>query len=322
MMKLSQMFKIASRLGKVKFLGEQALFKVTQHVTYRCNLDCGFCSRKNTAAEELSFSQIKSMMDEFKEIGSVVWVFNGGEPLMREDIGELISYAREIDFYTVLVTNGTLIPEKQKDIQKIDQFEVSLDGSPETNDSIRGKGAHARTLKGLEVLKKIGKKTTLNTVLNKQDISDIDKVIKTAEQYDFQVKFQPITTHPQDKDHKTLKYYPSKKHMQTLVDWIIEQKQKGRPIASSTAYLKKVRETWPGGKTNLGCYAGKTHISIQPDGSVTPCCGKLNDIEIHPDYSQKKPYSQALKKLPDLKSCQDCLYSFNTEVNLKLNIPR
>lgn len=82
--------------------------RVTQEVTSRCNLRCKYCEVEGTG-NELDTPTIKAMMREFKSSGTISWGFTGGEPLLLEDIGELVSYAKKLGFITSLITNGLLL---------------------------------------------------------------------------------------------------------------------------------------------------------------------------------------------------------------------
>jgi len=84
------------------------------NTTNRCNLKCSHCYRdageKNE--KELTTKEAKLLIDQVVKAGFKIMIFSGGEPLMRDDIFELISYASKVGLRPVLGTNGTLISEK------------------------------------------------------------------------------------------------------------------------------------------------------------------------------------------------------------------
>ena len=88
--------------------------------TIKCNLNCAHCRRidSDEASErDITTSQAKNLIEQLSELGKSkptmpVMVFSGGEPLCREDIFDLISYAKTKELIPALATNGTLIDSK------------------------------------------------------------------------------------------------------------------------------------------------------------------------------------------------------------------
>ena len=78
-------------------------------LTYRCPLQCPYCSNPldfARAKEELTTAQWIDVFKQARAMGSVQLGFSGGEPLTRKDLPELIAAARELGFYTNLITSG------------------------------------------------------------------------------------------------------------------------------------------------------------------------------------------------------------------------
>ena len=74
-------------------------------ITHMCNLRCKHCyaAADNVIASEFSLEEVKKIVDELNSLGTVLIALAGGEPLMREDIYEIIEYIKskgmEIFFY-------------------------------------------------------------------------------------------------------------------------------------------------------------------------------------------------------------------------------
>ncbi len=64
-------------------LGSRVPLRVTQYITYRCNLDCLYCARHKSGEPELTTDEVKSLMTSFRKAGALFWGFNGGEALVR-----------------------------------------------------------------------------------------------------------------------------------------------------------------------------------------------------------------------------------------------
>jgi len=159
---------------------------VVWNVTKRCNLRCLHCyADAGKGEKEISLKKALSVIDDLSEFGVPVLLFSGGEPLLREDIFELIYYASKKGIRTVLSTNGTLIDRdtalRLKD-SGISYVGISLDGIGEVNDRFRGvKGAFEAALKGIENCKKAGIKVGIRFTMNKRNVSEIPKIFSLSE---------------------------------------------------------------------------------------------------------------------------------------------
>lgn len=95
-------------------------------LTYRCPLQCPYCSNPLDFArqdKELTTEQWIEVFRQARAMGSVQLGFSGGEPLTRKDLPELIRAARDLGFYTNLITSGIGLTES-----KLDAFsEAGLD---------------------------------------------------------------------------------------------------------------------------------------------------------------------------------------------------
>jgi MoaA/NifB/PqqE/SkfB family radical SAM enzyme len=117
-------------LLKNKMAGESVYpFYASFKLTSRCHFGCKFCNIKDEKQEDMPTARIKRILDNLSASSVILTSFEGGEPLLREDIGELLAYARQKDFY-LLFTTSERHPEKypMKEYAKyIDFFHVSID---------------------------------------------------------------------------------------------------------------------------------------------------------------------------------------------------
>lgn len=81
------------------------------HVTQRCNLNCTYCYNKKNLnlSKELDTKNIIKILNKLKKINVEVVNFTGGEPLLRNDIEEILKEAKKLKFNVCLLTNGTLL---------------------------------------------------------------------------------------------------------------------------------------------------------------------------------------------------------------------
>ncbi len=162
---------------------------VVWNVGQRCNLKCVHCYSQSKDIEypnELNTKDAKAMLDGLAEYGAPVILFSGGEPLMRKDLMELITYARDKGLRAVISTNGTLITEdKAEELKKfgLSYVGISLDGLRETNDKFRGiEGAFDDALQGIRNCMKVGIKVGLRFTINKRNAQDIPGIFKLIEE--------------------------------------------------------------------------------------------------------------------------------------------
>lgn len=110
--------------------------------TRSCNLCCLHCGATDERyAQELSTAQIKGVIDQLAALGVSMFAATGGEPLLREDMADILAYASHRGIKTGLATNGFLIDDRlAKRLQRVGVYSilVSLDGPREVHNDIRG----------------------------------------------------------------------------------------------------------------------------------------------------------------------------------------
>jgi len=117
-------------------MGYRVPLRVTQYITYQCNLSCRYCARHKSGGMELSTEEIKSLMAAFRKAGTLFWGFNGGEALGRDDIGELIDFGKSIDMFVSRSTNGTLLVKRYREIRNADVVNISFEGPKDIHDEL------------------------------------------------------------------------------------------------------------------------------------------------------------------------------------------
>ncbi|WP_291321875.1 heme b synthase [Desulfonatronospira sp.] len=165
-----------------------ALRLVAWEVTRSCNLACRHC-RAEAHLEpypgELDTLQAKALIDTFPQVGNPVVIFTGGEPLLRPDIFELVSYADSKGLRCVMAPNGTLITlENAKEIKSagIQRCSISIDGpTAGEHDDLRGvPGAFQQSMAGIEFLKSAGVEFQINTTVTKDNLDKFKDIFNLA----------------------------------------------------------------------------------------------------------------------------------------------
>lgn len=155
-------------------------------LTYRCPLQCPYCSNPLDFArshEELSTAQWIEVFRQAREMGAAQLGFSGGEPLVRQDLVELIGAARGLGYYTNLITSGIgLTEEKIASFADagLDHIQISFQAADEeVNNLLAGsKKAFAQKLAMARAVKKHGYPMVLNFVTHRHNIDNIDQIIR------------------------------------------------------------------------------------------------------------------------------------------------
>ncbi|ELZ91450.1 heme biosynthesis protein [Haloferax mucosum ATCC BAA-1512] len=157
---------------------------VVWNTTRRCNLYCEHCyagADLDPAQGELSTAEAKGLIDDLAAYDVPVLLFSGGEPLVREDLVELVEYATDAGIRAVLSTNGTLITEEKAAALRdagLSYAGVSVDGLRERNDRFRGKdGAFDAAVRGIENCLSVGLKTGLRYTITEHNAADMEDVV-------------------------------------------------------------------------------------------------------------------------------------------------
>ncbi len=155
-------------------------------LTYRCPLQCPYCSNPLDFArshEELTTAEWIEVFRQAREMGAAQLVFSGGEPLVRQDLAELIEAARGLGYYTNLITSGIgLTEDKIASFAEagLDHIQISFQAADEeVNNLLAGsKKAFAHKLEMARAVKKHGYPMVLNFVTHRHNIDNIDQIIR------------------------------------------------------------------------------------------------------------------------------------------------
>ncbi|WP_404365108.1 pyrroloquinoline quinone biosynthesis protein PqqE [Marinobacter sp.] len=161
-------------------------------VTYRCPLQCPYCSNPIDFArnrDELTTAEWASVLRQGRAMGAVQLGFSGGEPLVRNDLSELISEARSLGYYSNLITSGIGLTESRVlDFLDagLDHIQVSFQASdPELNNAVAGsRRAFEQKLAMARAVKEAGYLMVLNFVIHRHNIHQMNDIIDLCERLD------------------------------------------------------------------------------------------------------------------------------------------
>lgn len=161
---------------------------IAWETTAGCNLSCRHCRGSSTSqkpAGELTTREAMHFIDEISQMGKPILILSGGEPLVREDIYDLATYANKKGLPVALATNGTLVtPEVASRLKEVGirRISVSLDGaSPETHDDFRCMpGAFEGAMRGIDAIKQADISFQINTTITKRNLGEIPAILEMA----------------------------------------------------------------------------------------------------------------------------------------------
>jgi PqqA peptide cyclase len=244
-------------------------------LTHRCPLHCVYCSnpleliKRN---QELSKQTLVRLFQEAASLDILQVDFTGGEPLARPDIVELTHAARQAGLYVSLITSGLPLDEAKLAAlveAGLDHFQLSFQGaSEETAREISNTTSHPHKLHVLEWLKKHRIGVTLNFVIHRQNIDELDEMLEMVEEHK-----------PGCVEFASVQYYgwglanrvallPTRKQLEECVERLkkAEEQLKGttRVVFVVPDYYAKYPKPCVGGW-------GRKLMLVSPDGSVLPC---------------------------------------------------
>jgi radical SAM protein with 4Fe4S-binding SPASM domain len=156
------------------------------------------CDIPKHHTEELTTSQWREVIKDAHLLGASTVVFSGGEPLLRDDIFDLIFFTKNNGMNVCLVSNGLLI---NRDVAQrlaqsgIDVVNVSLEGPSQIHDYLRGQGTFQKALLALDNLKRYKIETTIASTVSRYNYKYLSYIIELAKRYGVRtVKFQPISS--------------------------------------------------------------------------------------------------------------------------------
>nr|O33506.2 RecName: Full=PqqA peptide cyclase; AltName: Full=Coenzyme PQQ synthesis protein E; AltName: Full=Pyrroloquinoline quinone biosynthesis protein E [Rahnella aquatilis] len=248
-------------------------------LTYRCPVQCPYWSNPLDFAKqekELTTAQWIKVFEEAREMGAVQIGFSGGEPLVRKDLPELIRGARDLGFYTNLITSGIGLTEKKIDAfaqAGLDHIQISFQASDEElNAALAGNAkAFQQKLAMAKAVKAHGYPMVLNFVLHRHNIDQIDKIIDLSIELD-----------ADDVELATCQFYgwaqlnregllPTREQIARAEDVVHQYREKMAGTGNLANLLFVTPDYYE--ERPKGCMGGwgAIFLSVTPEGMALPC---------------------------------------------------
>jgi MoaA/NifB/PqqE/SkfB family radical SAM enzyme len=280
----------------------------------------------------MNTEKLKSILLEMKKCGTKRVQFTGGEPMMREDIGEIIRYSKELGFFVGLSTNGHQIAGRLEELKGVDIVFLSYDGPGKAHVSLRGEQNLKEVYSALDCLKKEGIKVWTTTVVTKKNKNSIEDIVRFAKKNKILANFTRLefvlnsenSLHPLLEDVKELAL--SEEERKKVFRKLIDLKTAGYPIGCSFPYLYSVLE-WPYNNRitdsklvkRYRCWAGRAYGHLESDGKLYSCGWDSLRGSTGVDVLSKG-FKSAWKNLVFSKNCRSCSHACGVENNLLFSL--
>jgi AdoMet-dependent heme synthase len=320
-----KVFRIRDKIGLL-----EAPISVQWMATYKCNLKCKHCmvNAGKPVTNELSTDEIKTFIEDISKMGVKTFFVTGGEPLVRKDIFEVMSYAHKKGLKTGMATNGLLINKYKDEIQSLNlsAIMVSLDGLKESHKKIRGSNInYEELLESIRFLKtinipKVGICTTVNK-FNFDELESLKKLILSLQINEWRINIILPRGRAKIQGDKLLLNQEEQKR---LFKFIFNNKKLIKfSLCSEMGYFgkwnKKLR-----GNSYFFCSCGWTSCTLMANGDIMACpiYEKNNFIEDNiRQNSFKAIWENGLNKfrnLPLNEKCSHCKYLHNCNGGCKV----
>jgi MoaA/NifB/PqqE/SkfB family radical SAM enzyme len=240
----SLQYAFQNRLAKENIYPFYASFKIT----HKCSLKCPFCNVWMEKTPDLKTHDVFKVLDNIAESSIIVLSLEGGDPLLRKDLGKILEYAAKKPFYLFFTTNGHLIDKRpMNDYGKfIDYLHISID---EGHDNLE-------FFDRLEDWQTFGPEICVQMVVTKDTLSDLEDKVKRVYEVNARTVVMPAC-HLDGTDD----YYPKPENFKN--ELIRLKKKYKNTITTPKGYLDNIA------KTN-GC--STSSIIIDSDGGLFyPC---------------------------------------------------
>src|SRR4030065_1445134 len=232
-------------------------------LTYNCNLKCKMCPFWKRSNKDLSTETEKAILRRIYDSGACAIAFEGGEPLLRNDLVEILAFSRSLPLHTSLVTNGTLLESRIDEIASYINgvVYVSLDGLEKTHDTIRGvPGCFRKAVRGI-IASREKVSVTINTTIMNENLCEIEDMVKLAKELNTRISVTVAYEYCNAKVSA-----PTADEIAKIAGKLIEMKKKGYPLVNSISYFKVLAK-----EKNWRCSPWAL-VNVGPEGDlVLPC---------------------------------------------------
>ena len=249
-------------------------------LTYRCNERCIHCYLDHEDHGEMKTDEIKNVLEQLAQSGTLFLTLSGGEIFLRDDLFELLEFARSLHFDISLKTNALLIDaERARKLRALSvrRIQISIySAEPAVHDAItKVRGSLERTLTAIRFLQAEGLQVKIACPLMKQNLMAYRNVQALAAELGVPYVLDMTITPKMDGDMGLLQLRnPVQDLLPILQDPTLNPPSSSQDSAQ-TAQLTTGSATSSGIESHayedIPCSAGHNSCYISPYGEVFPC---------------------------------------------------
>ncbi len=262
----------ALRFAVARLKNARAPVVVRWQMTNRCQAACEYCKVWQSPSDELTTGEAKRMLLELRRMGMSRLCFSGGEPLMREDFDDIVSFCDLLGVSMEMNTNGLLVAEHTASLKKLDLVKISLDGPEEVHDRIRGVRMFRGIMRNAGAALDAGIRISFTTTLVREntEIGIVDRILDIAREFDTFAAFQPVVSTTPWGSVELDEVAPDREKFREVVGHLKEVKARGgSSIRNSMKGLGHVSR-WPD-FPDMACTAGIIFVIVESNGDLYAC---------------------------------------------------
>lgn len=292
-------------------------YHVQWMITRKCNYRCRGCNVwREQDSKELSTEEVKRGLDILRELDVVEIVFSGGNPLLREDIGEILEYASRF-FITTVYDNGSMALEKMDALRDVNFVAISLDSlDPIKNDYVKGvKGSWEKAMQTTEKLHENGIRVGVSPTISQFNLYEMIEFTNYFLRKGIPVWYCLYFYDSSDEPTQLFKIgkrndefvITDNKAMVELCDSLIDMERKNSNILITTKTLEAVKNLYLNGNRIWKCRALRNFFIIDHLGRVAGCHlnKPVTSIFNLPKVWNSEEFD-ALRKI--YSECSKCMY--------------
>jgi MoaA/NifB/PqqE/SkfB family radical SAM enzyme len=301
----------------VRSLTPNRPYHVQWLLTRKCNYRCVGCEVwRQQDARELSTNEVKKGLDILKELGTLEVVLSGGNPLLRDDIEEIIEYASR-SFITTVYDNGSMALKKLNALRKADFVAISVDSlNPQKNDYLRGvKNAWLNATKTVRILHGKGIPVGVSPTISKYNINEILELTDYFLNMNVPIWYCLYSYDSSGDKNQLFKIgkkndnfaIDQREAMIRLCDSIMQLKSRNNNVLITTKILRTMRDLYSTGIRTWKCRALQNFFVIDHLGRVAGC--HLHEPLVSIFDLPKAWNSEKFESLrQDYRKCERCTY--------------
>lgn len=250
------------------------LLNLMLELTYACDLRCSFCYNDRTRrGRPLTLEKYRELLADARRLGSLYLTLTGGEPTLHKDFFSIGQFAKE-QGYSIRIKSHGAYPDGgiiRKIKSEIDPFgmDISIHGADAaTHDALtRVPGSFDRLIKNLEMLNRVGLRTSLRCVITRLNQWQLEEILKIGETFGMPVQFTAEVTARDDGDPSPFDLAPDFEgvvHYFSMIANMRDEKMDFVDMDATDRYRSLL-------VTRYNCGAGTGSLTVDPYGDVLPC---------------------------------------------------